>query len=595
MTDASFRTLGEMQHWSCGKYAERKAFGTKKGDAYEWMTYKEFGELVDYCRGGLTAIGIAKGDKVAVVSDNRVEWAVGAYACYGLGAIYVPMYEKQLPKEWKYILNDCGAKALIVANDAIRDKAKNFPNELENLEHIINLQGSGDGSWAQLLETGKKNPADRVDVSPEDVAGLIYTSGTTGNPKGVILSHGNIVSNLHGVREKFEILADDTSLSFLPWAHSFGQTCELHSLLSMGAALGLAESVEKLLANLAEVKPTLLFSVPRIFNKLYDAVQKQLNASGFKRKIFTAGMKAAGQRRELEQQGKAPGWWLQFKLNLFDKLAFSKVREKLGGRMRYAFSGGAALSPQVAEFIDSMNIMVYEGYGLTETSPILTVNCPEGRKIGSVGIPFPDVTIKIDGANGKPGVEGEVMAAGPNIMLGYYNMPEATAEVIVEEDGKRFFRTGDLGKIDTDGFLYITGRVKELYKLENGKYVAPAPLEEQLRLSGYVNQAFIHGMNKPYNIALIVPEADTLSDWAAQNGLGGKSLEDLCQDDKVVKMVEAELADYGKEFKSFERPKKIALIPKEFSGDDDLITPTMKYKRHKIERHYGDVIASLYK
>lgn len=595
MSEATFQTLGEMQQVSCEKYAQRNAFGTKKGESYQWITYQEFATLVDHARGGFAALGVTKGDKVAVISDNSVEWAVGAYACYGLGAIYVPMYEKQLPKEWKYILNDCGAKVLIVAKTEIFEKAKDFPDELENLEHIVNLEGDGAGSWSQLLETGKKKPAGRSEVVPDDVAGFIYTSGTTGNPKGVILTHGNIVSNLLGVREKFEILLDDMSLSFLPWAHSFGQTCELHSLLSMGAGLGLAESVEKLLDNLAEVKPTLLFSVPRIFNKLYDAVQKQLSASGFKKMIFTAGMKAAAKRRDLEQEGKTPGWWLQFKLNFFDKLAFSKVREKLGGRMRYAFSGGAALSPSVAEFIDSMNIMVYEGYGLTETSPILTVNCPDGRKIGSVGIPFPGVTIKIDGANGKPGVEGEVMAAGPNIMQGYYNMPEATAEVIVQEDGKRFFRTGDLGKIDDDGFLYITGRVKELYKLENGKYVAPAPLEEQLRLSSYVNQAYIYGINKPYNIALIVPEVDTLTAWAAEHGLGDKSFEDICQHEDAIKLIEGDLAALGSEFKSFERPKRVALIPKEFSGEDDLLTPTLKYKRHKIEKHYGDVISSLYK
>ena len=290
MSEATFQTLGEMQQLSCEKYAQRNAFGTKKGESYQWITYQEFGTLVDHARGGFAAMGVTKGDKVAVISDNRVEWAVGAYACYGLGAIYVPMYEKQLPKEWKYILNDCGAKVLIVANNAIYERSKHFPDELENLEHIINLEGDGAGTWSELFETGKKNPAERGEVVPDDVAGFIYTSGTTGNPKGVILTHGNIVANLLGVREKFEILIDDKSLSFLPWAHSFGQTCELHSLLSMGAGLGLAESVEKLLDNLAEVKPTLLFSVPRIFNKLYDAVQKQLSASGFKKMIFTAGM-----------------------------------------------------------------------------------------------------------------------------------------------------------------------------------------------------------------------------------------------------------------------------------------------------------------
>jgi len=595
MSEATYSTLAEMQQQRCKAYADRRLFGTKEGGSYKWLSYKGFAELVEACRGGLAQLGIGKDDKVAIISDNRVQWAVAAYACYGLGAVYVPMYEKQLPKDWTYILNDCGAKVLIVATDKIAEKTKGFPDELEKLEHIINLVGSGEGTWDGLIESGKANPADCNDVAGDDVAGLIYTSGTTGNPKGVILTHGNITANLRGMRIRFPIDPDDGSLSFLPWAHSFGQTCELHGLLSSGGSMGLAESVDKLLVNLGEVRPTLLFSVPRVFNKIYDAIQKQVEASAFKKAIFGIGMRAAAERRTLAAKGKQPGMWLQFKLNLIDKLAFSKVREKFGGRLRYAFSGGAALSPAVAEFIDSMNIMVYEGYGLTETSPILTANTPEGVLIGSVGKPFPDVTIRIDGADGKANVEGEIMAAGPNIMKGYFNMPEATAEVIEEVDGKRFFRTGDLGKVDDKGFLFITGRVKELYKLENGKYVAPAPLEEQLRLSLFVNQAYIHGMNKPYNVALIVPDADTLGKWAAENGLGGKSIEDLCEHEKVIALIQSELAEAGKGFKGFERPKKVTLVAEEFTPESDLLTPTMKYKRRNIEKRYGDRIQALYK
>lgn len=595
MSEATYSTLAEMQQQSCEAHANKPLFGVKEGGAYQWLNYQGFAELVDACRGGLAQLGIGKDDKVAIISDNRIQWAVAAYACYGLGAVYVPMYEKQLPKDWTYILNDCGAKVLIVATNKIADKTKAFPDELEKLEHIINLVGSGEGTWDALIESGKAHPAECGDVGGDDVAGLIYTSGTTGKPKGVVLTHGNITANLRGMRIKFPIDPADRSLSFLPWAHSFGQTCELHGLLSSGGSMGLAESVDKLLLNLGEVKPSLLFSVPRVFNKIYDAIQKQVEASAFKKVIFGIGMRAANERRALAAKGKSPGAWLQFKLNLIDKLAFSKVREKFGGRLRYAFSGGAALSPAVAEFIDNMNIQVYEGYGLTETSPILTANTPEGVLIGSVGKPFPEVTIRIDGADGKANVEGEVMAAGPNIMKGYFNMPEATAEVIEQIDGKRFFRTGDLGKVDDKGFLYITGRVKELYKLENGKYVAPAPLEEGLRLSLFVNQAYIHGMNKPYNVALIVPDADTLTKWAAENGLGGKSLEDLCKDDKVIALIQSELAEAGKGFKGFERPKKVTLVAEEFTPESDLLTPTMKYKRRNIEKRYGDQIQALYK
>ncbi len=591
----NFKTLSEMQQSSCEKYANNRLFGTKRAGEWQWISYREWGELVDFCRGGLANLGVGKGDKVAVISDNRVEWAVGAHACYGLGAVYVPMYEKQLEKEWTYILEDCGAKVLLVANQKILGQTGDWAGKVGQLEHVVAFDGSGEGSWNGLLDAGKESPAERAELTEDDIAGLIYTSGTTGNPKGVVLTHGNLASNLNGMHARFPIDPTDSSVSFLPWAHSFGQTCELHGLLSAGGSMGVAESVEKLLANLAEVKPTLLFSVPRVFNKVYDAVQKQVaKGSPLKQKIFHAGLRAAAQRRALERDGREPGALLQFKLNFFDKLAFSKVRAKLGGNLKYAFSGGAALSSDVAEFIDSMNITVYEGYGLTETSPILTANVPGERRIGSVGRAFPGIDIWIDEELGTEAGEGEICASGPNIMQGYYNLQEKTDEVTFDRGGKRFFRTGDLGRLDAEGYLYITGRVKELYKLENGKYVAPAPLEEQIRLSGYINQAYIHGMNKPYNVALIVPDEAAVTEWAGENGLGGKSIEALCADDKLVKLIEAEIAEHAAGFKGYERPKKVALSAKEFSGEDDLLTPTMKYKRRNIEKMYGDVIAGMF-
>jgi long-chain acyl-CoA synthetase len=595
MPDLSFKTLGEMQQNSCKTNASNRLFGTKVDGEYRWISYAEFGELVDRCRAGFVSLGIEKGDRIACIANNRVEWAVGAYAAYGLGAIWVPMYEAQLPKEWKYILSDSGAKAVICATDTIHGQCKDFPNEVESLEHVINLAADGETNWRALLQAGAEKPVELGDVSADDVAGLIYTSGTTGDPKGVVLSHNNLCSNVRAMHDLIEIESGDTSLSFLPWAHSFGQVCELHALISTGASLGLAERVDTLMDNFNEVKPTLLFSVPRIFNRIYDGINKKMaNESGFKRYLFTSGLAAANERRRLESEGKSPGLWLKTRLNLFDKLVFSKVRDRLGGRLKYAFSGGAALSPAVAEFIDNMNIVVYEGYGLTETSPIVTANSQSGQKIGSVGRPIPEVEVIIDGADGKPNVEGEVLVSGPNVMVGYYNRPDQTDEVIEVRDGKRIFRTGDLGKLDSDGFLYITGRVKELYKLENGKYVAPAPLEETIQLSGFVNQAIVYGFNKPYNVVLIVPDEAALKGWAAENDLEGRSIVDLCGDDRVRQMYQRAIAEQAKSFKGYERPKDFALIATEFSVEDDLLTPTLKYKRRHIVARYQELLDSLY-
>ncbi|HRE90342.1 MAG TPA: AMP-binding protein, partial [Myxococcota bacterium] len=380
----TFDNLVDMFEKSAKKFADRPLFGVKKNGAYQWITYREIAKQVDEVRGGLAAIGVGPGDKVAVIADNRPEWAIAAYATYGLGAQYVPMYEAQLPKEWEYILKDCGAKVLLVANDKIDEKCRPMLKQnggVETLEHVVNMNGKADDatSFKGVAELGKKNPKPSVQPKAEDICGFIYTSGTTGNPKGVLLTHRNITSNINAVHQIFPMASDDVSLSFLPWAHSFGQTVELHCLLSYGASMGLAESVATIIDNLAEVKPTLLFSVPRIFNRIYDGVNKKMQeAGGLKLKLFKRMLAVAKEKKELEAQNKS-SFVVNLQHKVLDKLVASKVRARFGGRLKYAFSGGAALSKEVGEFIDNLGIMVYEGYGLTETSPIATANSPLGR------------------------------------------------------------------------------------------------------------------------------------------------------------------------------------------------------------------------
>jgi long-chain acyl-CoA synthetase len=422
---------------------------------------------------------------------------------------------------------------------------------------------------------------------------LIYTSGTTGNPKGVQLSHGNICSNVNAVMGVFPMLETDRSLSFLPWAHSFGQTVELHCGLSFGASMAICDDVNQLVPYLSEVRPSVLYSVPRVFNKIYDSINKKLAAAPEKRqKLFATALAVAGKKRDLEDQGKS-SLMVNLKHWIFDRLVFSKIRDLLGGNLRYAFSGGAAISKEVAEFIDSMGITVYEGYGLSETSPIATANFPGSRRIGSVGRAIPGVEIIIDvgAVDGAEGDQGEILIKGPNVMQGYHNLPEKTEEVM-RDDGA--FRSGDLGRIDDDGFLYITGRIKEQYKLENGKYVVPAPLEEQLKLSGYINQALVFGDNKLHNVALFVPDVDALTAWASSEGLSGE-LTDLLATEEVRSLYQGELDRYQQDvFKRFEKIKNFRFIEEEFSTENDMLTPTMKLKRRNVIKAYQSLLDGLY-
>jgi len=588
-----FESLVEIYEHAISKYKDQPLFGTKVGGDWQWMTYAEFQTHTDELRGGLAALGVGEDDVVACIANNRAEWAVGAYATYGLAARYCPMYESQLAKDWQYILDDAGAKVCIVANDEIREALEAFKDECESLEHIIVLGESKDDAltYDDVREMGRKKPAPLAKPSGDHIAGFIYTSGTTGKPKGVLLSHQNLASNVSAMHEVFPMGTEDRSLSFLPWAHSFGQTVELHGLFSMGASMGIAESVPKIIENLSEVQPTLLFSVPRIFNKIHDGVLKKVEEDGgLKKKLFHAAIATAKQKKSLAEQRRSSGF-VDLKHKILDNLVSSKVRARFGGRLKYAFSGGAAISKEVAEFIDALGITVYEGYGLTETSPIATANWPGARKIGSVGKPIPGVRIEIDRkVTGDP-KHGEIIVFGHNVMQGYHGLPEENDKVFVEGGG---FRTGDMGFIDDDGFLTITGRIKEQYKLENGKYVVPAPLEELLQLSPMINQAFVFGDNKPFNVALIVPDFPSLEKWASENGLG-QDRDALLTNDKVLALMREECDKASGDFKQYEKIKKLELLPEEFTVENGLLTPKMSVKRRKVIEKYQPNLDALYR
>jgi long-chain acyl-CoA synthetase len=590
MSSAKYENLVDMFERSVKAFGPRGLFGTKKDGRWQWTSYSEVGKLVDEFRGGLVALGVKRGDNVAIISNNRVEWAVAAYACFGIGAALVPMYEAQLSKEWVFICNDCNAVAVIAATNEIYEKCKELKEKVPSIQHLIgiSLPKTDALSYAALLEAGAKAPSPSIHPEAKDTACLIYTSGTTGNPKGVILSHGNLVSNINAVQGMLPLTDEDRSLSFLPWAHSFGHTCELHCLLSRGASMALAEAVDKIVANLAEVKPTVLMSVPRIFNRIYDGVNKQMSERPpVVQKLFHAGLKASTKQKKggkLSIVEKAT-------LAVADKIVFTKIRARFGGRLKYAFSGGSALSRDVAEFIDALGITVYEGYGLTETSPITTANRPGGHRIGSVGQPIPGVKVVIDKAASGDPKHGEIVVYGPNVMVGYHNRDDENKAVFTDDGG---FRTGDLGYLDDDGFLYITGRIKEQYKLENGKYVAPAPLEEQLKLSPFIVNAMVYGDNKLYNVALVVPDMGALKKWAGDNGVSADSDEKLLDATRVRELLTGEVDKFSGEFKGFEKIKKITLTAEDFTTENGMLTPSLKLKRRVAMQKYGAQIEALY-
>jgi len=579
---------------SVKKHSKLDLFGTKNStkDDYDWVTYGETAERVDNLRAGLAQLGIGKGDGVGIIANNRSEWAVAAYATYGLGARFVPMYEAELVRIMKYIIEDSGVKVLLVARDDILEKVEDFPNQIKSLENIYVIEGNEKNSIAELERIGKEKPVASQKPQPEDIAGLIYTSGTTGNPKGVLLSHKNLSSNAIAAASMLpEIIGvGDCSLSFLPWAHSFGQTAELHMLIYIGGKTGFAEGPKTIVDDLALVRPTILVAVPRVFSKVYTGLKNKMDKQGGLPKfLFNMGLAAAAEKRKMNGSS---GFLNAFKLKLVDKLVYSKVREKFGNRMKMSLSSSAALNPKIGDFFEDIGIPVYEAWGMTELSPGHTANTLGESRRGSVGRPFPGCSVKIDKTytGGEKAKDGEVIAYGPNVMMGYHNLPEATSEVLREDGG---LHTGDRGWVDDDGYLFITGRIKEQYKLENGKYVFPVAIEEAIKLSIYVENAMVYGANRAYNVVVMVPDWLVMDGWVEEQGLSGTH-EELVNNPKFVEFMESELQRTCKDIANYEKPKKILLLSEPFSTENGILTPTLKLKRREVHKIYGSRIDSLF-
>jgi long-chain acyl-CoA synthetase len=581
--------LVELFERSAELHAAREMVGVRRDGRWTYATYGEVKKQVDEFRAGLASLGISRGDRVAIIANNRVQWAVAAYACFGLGASLVPMYESQTEKEWAFIVRDSGAKVLIAATAEILDKTKDLPGQLGALGHVVSLDDVAAAlTYAEIRKRGAKRPVVAVRPGAEAEAFLIYTSGTTGTPKGVVLSHGNVTSNVVSISACFDIRETDRSLAFLPWAHCFGCTCELQVLVHHGASLALCSSVDRIVDDLGEVRPTILIAVPRIFNRVYARVQEQLGQRpAAVQAVLRLGLRAAMKRRQGERLGAVE----KAAFAVADRLVFSKVRGRLGGRLRYAISGAAALATEVAEFVHAIGVDVYEGYGLTEASPIVSANTPAARRVGSVGRPIEGVRVAIDRSHSEDPKLGEIVVHGPNVTRGYHDRPAESAVLFTPDGG---LRTGDLGYLDADGFLFVAGRIKEQYKLENGKYVIPSPLEEKLKLSALIANVMIHGANRPFNVALVVANPAGVARWAEAEGIGPAPLGTLLRDERLVARMGREIDRYCADVKGYERIERFALIDEDFTQQNGMLTPSLKLRRSAVLERWAAEIERLY-
>ena len=576
------------------------AFRSKVAGTWTSMPHRAAAERVQAIALGLRELGVKAGDRVALVSENRPEWALADYACLTARAVDVPIYPTLTPKQTEYILRDSEAVATFCSTANQLAKVLEVRAGLPGLRYVIvfdsEAKGGGRGgtgllTLAELEAKGRAAAAKYPDwrrealaVGPDDLATLIYTSGTTGEPKGVMLSHHNIWSNVQAVLQMIPIGHGDECLSMLPLSHSYERMVD-YTLFQAGVIINYAESFDTVAANLQEVKPTVVLSVPRLYEKVYARVlENALSGSAVKRAIFFWAKRAGEEWATHTLAGLAVPGGLAFKKRIADALVFSKLQARTGGRIRFFVSGAAPLSAEIAKFFYSAGLPVIEGYGLTESSPVLTLNPLEKIKVGTVGKAIPGVELKI-------AADGEILARGPNIMQGYYKLPDATRET-VDADG--WLHTGDIGEIDSDGYLKITDRKKELIKTAGGKYIAPQPIEGMIKRNTFVANAVLYGDRRKFPIVLVVPNYDTLERWAKERSLSYGSRAELIGLADVKAKVEREVMGSLRDLAKFEMPKKVILLERDFTIEAGELTPTLKVKRRVVEQRYKDLIDRAY-
>jgi long-chain acyl-CoA synthetase len=591
------RTLNELFFGASDRYRSRPAaLRVKRDGRWRTISYAELFERVHEACAALRELGIAPGDRLAILSENRPEWAITDYACLAARCADVPVYPTLPAKQVEYLLRDSAAVAVCVSTRVQLEKIREIRDTLPALRHVIafepGLEGPGVLGFDTLLERGRaamaKYPSWREDalrVAPGDLATIIYTSGTTGEPKGVMLTHGNIASNVAACLPILPMTDRDECLSLLPLSHIFERMAGHYLMFDAGVVISYAESVEAVQTNLVEIRPTVCCAVPRVYEKVYArALELASTASPIRKKIFFWAKRVGDEWTTRRLGGRMIPLDLRFARMVANLLVFSRLRARVGGRLRYFVSGGAPLSPEIARFFYAAGLVILEGYGLTETSPVITVNTPARFKIGTVGPPIPGVEVRIAD-------DGEILTRGPHVMTGYYNKPEATRQAL-EPDG--WFHTGDIGEIDAEGFLRITDRKKDLIVTAGGKKIAPQPIEGLLKLNKFITNAVLLGDRRKFPIALLVPNFDRLETWARDAGLRWESRDQLAALPEVEAHLAAEAKKNLRDLAQFEVPKRFLVLPRDFSIENGELTPKLSVRRKVVEEHYAGPIAAVY-
>jgi len=596
-----FKTIPEMFLYMTkefGKDMERPFLKHKVNGEYTNIKYSEVYENTENLAFGLASLGVKRGDKVAIIGENRPEWIYSDIAIIGLGGIDVPLYPIITADTIEYSLNDSNAVGIIVSNKFQMNKVLKIRNKCKNLKFVIvmnDIEGELETDVhliTNVMNLGKESKNDNssmfVDncelVNENDICTIIYTSGTTGVPKGVILTNKNIMSNVSGAHASIEFSHVDTFLSFLPLCHIFERMAGYYTAMSGGCIIAYAESIDKVASNLKEIKPTIMTAVPRLFERIHSKIMKGVEKQPVKKqKIFHWALGVGHEYRQAMKTEDGPSVALKIKHKTADKLVFSKIRESTGGNLKFFVSGGAALSRDLGEFFEATGIKIIEGYGLTESSPVIALNRLNDYKFGTVGKVVPGVDVKIAS-------DGEILASGPNIMQGYYNKKKETDEVL--KDG--WLYTGDIGVFDAEGFLIITDRKKHLFKTTGGKYVAPTPLENMFLASKYIDQFILIGDRRMFLTALIVPDMEAVQEYADAHRITYTDPKDLVNLKQIYDLLEKELGAFQKKLANYEKVRKFTILDQPFSIENNLMTPSMKIKRKVVEERYSHLIDDMY-
>ncbi|MEX0856414.1 MAG: long-chain fatty acid--CoA ligase [Gemmatimonadota bacterium] len=591
-------TLVELFFGAVDRFGDRPALRSMATGTWEGVSFAEVGERVRRVAAALGASGLRRGDRAALLSPNRPEWAYADYGCLATGVIDIPIYVSLTAEQIGYILKNCGARLLFVADAELLGKVEEIRASCPALERIVVFDPPAElpdetMGWDEFLaveERGAELPseadfrAEARTARPSDAATILYTSGTTGDPKGVVLTHNNLFSNVQAGLRVIPTDESDSTLSFLPLSHVFQRMVD-YLLFGSGASISYGRSIDTVGDDLKAVRPTVVVSVPRLYEKVYARITE---ASGIRGTLVAWATKVGARWADATLAGRRPGPRTSIQYALARRLVFSKVAAGVGGRLKHFVSGGAPLSPEINKFFFSAGILILEGYGLTETSPVTNVNSPldfpKNFRIGTVGKPVPGTEIRI-------AQDGEILVRGPQVMQGYYENPEATREAMTE-DG--WFHTGDVGEIDADGFLRITDRKKDIIVTAGGKNVAPQPIENRLKKNRFVDQVVLLGDRRKFISLLLVPDFANLEDWAKTSGVKASNRSELLRDPGVQKLIETEVAKELEPVSRVERPKKIVLLEEPFTIEDGSLTPTQKVKRRVVEERHRAVVDSLY-